>query len=232
MKILLVDDEESIRIVVEHIILEDGYEFLYASNGVEGLQIVAEEQPDLVVLDVMMPKINGFDLCAQLRKEGYTAPIIILSAKGDIVDKSIGFRSGADDYLVKPFSSLELSLRVEALLRRSDARAIYGSASEIKDYCKIGDLEIFFNRHEIKLKGKQIELTPKEFKIIATMSAHPGEVFTREQLTTEVWGEDYVGELSNVAVFIRKIREKIEEDPSNPKYLQTIWGVGYKLGEK
>ena len=232
MKILLVDDEESIRIVVEHIVTEDGYEFCYASNGMEGLQIIAEEQPDLVILDVMLPKINGFDLCAQLRKEGYTVPIIILSAKGDIVDKSIGFRSGADDYLVKPFSSLELSLRIEALLRRRNNKANYGLISEEKNWCKIGDLEIFFNRHEVKLRGKRVDLTPKEFKIIATMVPHPGEVFTREQLTAEVWGEDYVGELSSVAVFIRKIREKIEDDPSNPKYLQTIWGVGYKFGEK
>ena len=232
MRIMLADDEESIRIVVEHIVTEDGYEFCYASDGAEALTVFAEEQPDLVILDVMMPKLNGFEVCTQLRKEGSTVPIIILSAKGDIVDKSIGFKAGADDYLVKPFSSMELSLRVEALLRRRCVETGYGSSSEKKDCCKLRDLEIFFNRYEAKLRGKRVELTPKEFKILAYMAAHPGNVFSREQLLTYVWGEDYIGELTSIAVFIRKIREKIEDEPSKPKYLQTVWGVGYKFGEK
>ncbi|MBP1759718.1 MAG: response regulator with CheY-like receiver domain and winged-helix DNA-binding domain [Firmicutes bacterium] len=234
MKIMVADDEESIRIVVEHIVTEDcnGYDFCCASDGAEALKVFAAEQPDLVILDVMMPKLNGFDVCSILRKEGSTVPIIILSAKGDIVDKSIGFKAGADDYLVKPFSSLELSLRIEALLRRRNIKDGYGSNAEKKESCKVGDLEIFFNRYEAKLRGKRVELTPKEFKILAYMAAHPGDVFTREQLLVYVWGEDYVGESTSIAVFIRKIREKIEDEPSKPKYLQTVWGVGYKFGEK
>jgi DNA-binding response OmpR family regulator len=230
MKIMLADDEESIRIVVEHIVSEDGYDFCYASNGTEALTVFAEEQPDLVILDVMMPKLNGFDVCGALRKKGSTVPIIILSAKGDIVDKSIGFRIGADDYLVKPFSSLELSLRIEALLRRRDINPGYNSMR--KESFRDGEIEIFFNRYEVKLRGKRIELTPKEFKILAFLAAHPGEVFTREQLLASVWGENYVGELTSIAVFIRKIREKIEDEPSKPKYLKTVWGVGYTFGEK
>ncbi|ACL22684.1 two component transcriptional regulator, winged helix family [Desulfitobacterium hafniense DCB-2] len=229
MKIMLADDEESIRIVVEYIITEDGYDFCYAADGAEALAVFEAENPDLVILDVMMPKLNGFDVCAQLRKKGSNVPIIILSAKGDIVDKSVGFKAGADDYLVKPFSSLELSLRIEALLRRRDHQA---GETEERESIKLGDLEIFFKRYEARLKGKRVELTPKEFKILAYMASHPGKVYTRKQLLTYVWGEDYVGELTGIAVFICKIREKIEEDPSKPKYLQTVWGVGYKFGEK
>ncbi|MEL1133659.1 response regulator transcription factor [Desulfitobacterium sp. THU1] len=232
MKIMLADDEESIRIVVEHIVTEDGYDFCYASDGLEALSVYDAKQPDLVILDVMMPKMNGFDVCAELRKGGSMVPIIILSAKGDIVDKSVGFKAGADDYLVKPFSSLELSLRIEALLRRRGHQSGASTENKHKGRFKYGELEIFFHRYEAKLKGRRVELTPKEFKILAYMANHPGEVFTREQLQTYIWGEDYVGELTSIAVFVRKIREKIEEEPSKPKYLQTVWGIGYKFGDK
>ncbi len=232
MKIMLADDEESIRILVEHIVTEDGHSFCYASDGAEALTVYQKERPDLIILDVMMPKLNGFDVCSKLRKQGETIPIIILSAKGDIVDKSIGFRAGADDYLVKPFSSLELSLRIEALLRWRARESNYMPVTEKKDSYKVGDLEIFFDRFEVKLRDKIIDLTPKEFKIVAYMASHPGEVFSRERLITHVWGEDYVGESTSIAVFIRKIREKIEDEPSKPKYLQTVWSVGYKFGEK
>ncbi|MGE4273091.1 MAG: response regulator transcription factor [Desulfitobacterium sp.] len=232
MKVMLADDEESIRIVVEHIVTEDGYDFCYSSDGLEAISVYEAEQPDLVILDVMMPKMNGFDVCAQLRQNGCNVPIIILSAKGDIVDKSVGFKAGADDYLVKPFSSLELSLRIEALLRRRERQSGASAENEHKERFKYGELEIYFNRYEAKLQGKNVDLTPKEFKILAYMASHPGEVFTREQLLTYVWGEDYVGESTSIAVFVRKIREKIEEDPSKPKYLQTVWGIGYKFGDK
>lgn len=232
MKIMLADDEESIRIVVEHIVTEEGHDFCYASDGMEAMAVFEAEQPDLVILDVMMPKLNGFDVCAQLRKNDSNVPIIVLSAKGDIVDKSVGFKAGADDYLVKPFSSLELSLRIEALLRRRDHQGGGSGAAEKKETVKIGDLEIFFNRYEARRRGKRLDLTPKEFKILAYMANQPGEVFTREQLLTYVWGEDFIGELTSIAVFIRKIREKIEDEPSKPKYLQTVWGIGYRFGDK
>lgn len=231
-KIMLADDEESIRIVVEHIVTEDGYEFCYASDGAEALEVFEREKPDLLILDVMMPKKNGFDVCSEIRKGGSNVPIIILSAKGDIVDKSVGFKAGADDYLVKPFSSLELSLRIEALLRRAEHHVGTSPYEEKRDSFKYKDLEIFYNRYEARLRGKPVDLTPKEFQILAYMSSHPGEVFTREQLLSYVWGENYVGELTSIAVFIRKIRQKIEEDPSKPQYLQTVWGIGYKFGEK
>lgn len=229
---MLADDEESIRILVEHIVTEDGYEFCYAADGVEALTVYEQERPDLLILDVMMPKLNGFDVCSKLREQGKKIPIIILSAKGDIVDKSVGFRAGADDYLVKPFSSLELSLRIEALLRRKLRQSSTPSIMKAEDSYRIGDLEIFFKRFEVKLRGKTVDLTPKEYKIIAFLASDPGEVFSREQLIAYVWGEEYVGESNSIAVFIRKIREKIEDEPSKPQYLQTVWGMGYKLGEK
>jgi len=229
VKIMLVDDEQSIRTVVEHIVTEEGYEFCYAADGAEALEVLEDEKPDLLILDVMMPKLNGFEVCTKIRESGNDLPIIFLSAKGDIVDKSVGFRAGADDYLVKPFSSMELSLRIEALLRRKREQK---PLQVNRNYCKLGDLEIYFNKFEVKKRGKKIDLTPKEFKILAYMAASPGEVFTREQLLSHAWGDDYVGELTTIAVFIRKIREKIEDDPSKPKYLQTVWSVGYKFGEK
>lgn len=228
MKIMLADDEENIRVLVEHIITEDDYDFCYAADGAEALEVFEKEEPDLLILDVMMPKLNGFEVCAKLREAGYTIPIIILSAKGDIVDKSVGFKAGADDYLVKPFSSVELSLRIEALLRRRD----FGASTDKKESLREGDLEIFFNRYEVRKKGQKVDLTPKEFQILAKMASHPGEIFTREQLFSRIWGEDYIGELTSIAVFVRKIREKIEDEPSKPKYLQTVWGVGYKFGDK
>ena len=147
------------------------------------------------------------------------------------MDKSVGFKAGADDYLVKPFSSMELSMRLEALLRRRESQ-IGISDEKRKEIVKFGDLEVFTNHYKVKLRGEKVDLTPKEFQILAYMARHPGEVFTREQLLAYAWGEDYVGELTSIAVFIRKIREKIEDEPSKPKYLKTVWGIGYKFGEK
>ncbi len=228
MKIMLVDDEESIRVLVGMIVTDEGYSFCYAADGEEALRVYETERPDLVILDIMMAKLSGFEVCRQLRAKGSAVPIMVLSAKSDIVDKSIGFRAGADDYLVKPFSSLELLLRIEALLRRHE-RINDSLLRHNDDTYAIGDLVLCFNRHEVKVAGKTIELTPKEFMILSHLASHPGAIFSKEQLQEHVWGKDYSGELTSIAVFIRKIREKIEEDPGTPKYLQTIWGMGYKL---
>lgn len=225
MKIMLVDDEESIRVLVGMIVTDEGYSFCYAADGEEALRVYENERPDLVILDIMMTKINGFEVCRQLRAKGNAVPIMILSAKCDIVDKSIGFRAGADDYLVKPFSSLELLLRIEALLRRHDRQGDLGGSR--RDIYTIGNVEFYYHRHEVKIGDKTVELTPKEFMILSHLASHPGEIFSKEQLQEHVWGKDYTGELTSIAVFIRKIREKIEEDPGSPKYLQTIWGMGY-----
>lgn len=229
MKIMLVDDEEGIRVSLGMILSEEGYDICCAENGEEALEKYEREKPDLIVLDVMMAKLNGFDVCRRIRRINGAIPILILSAKGDIVDKSVGFHAGADDYLVKPFSTIELLLRIEALLRRRE-NAVSQPINSTS--YSVGDLEVFFNRHEVRLGGKPVDLTPKEYKILAYMASHPGKAFSREQLQEYVWGENYSGELGGIAVFVRRIREKIESDSSKPRYLLTVWGVGYKINEE
>ena len=240
MKILLADDEENIKILVEMIVTKKGYSFCYVDNGEDALTACGQEQPDLMILDVMMPRLNGFEVCKQLRDAGSKIPIIILSAKGDIVDKSIGFTSGADDYLVKPFSSQELLLRIDALLRRherekereSEAPAQPDSQTQPDNIYSIGDIEINFKWHEIKVRGRQVEFTAREFKLLSYMATHPGEVFSKEQLQKYIWGENYAGELAGITVMVRKIREKIEIKASKPEYILTVWGIGYKFAHK
>lgn len=231
MKIMLADDDESIRMTVKHMIEKDGYEFCYASDGEETLRIVESESPDLLILDVMMPVMNGFDVCAALRKKRCKIPIIFLSAKGDIVDKTIGFKHGGDDYLVKPFSYIELSLRIEALLRRYYFIPNEASYEKQNGSVKFDELEIFYNRYEVRLRNKKVNLTSKEFEILAFLSSYPGQVFTRQQILEQIWGKDTVSDINSITVFMRKIREKIEDDPAKPKYLLTVWRVGYKFFE-
>lgn len=228
-RILVVDDERSIVNGIEELLTEEGYEVVTAYDGDTALDIFAESQPDLVVLDIMMPKRNGFQVCEEIRRHSENIPILFLSAKGDIVDKSIGFGAGADDYMTKPFVGEELLLRIEALLRRSAPRV---EASEMaqRDVARIGDLEIHFKRHRAYLRGKQLDLTPKEFLLLSTMADRPGEAFTTQELVCAVWGEDYAADVTSIAVYVRHIREKIEEDPSKPVYLTTVWRVGYRLG--
>ncbi|MDJ1651388.1 MULTISPECIES: response regulator transcription factor [Gordonibacter] len=226
-RILLADDEASMKKVVEHIVREAGHEFLYAKNGAEALALFDEQAPDLVILDVMMPDVNGFDACDAIRRRDQDVPVMFLSAKGDIVDKSMGFKMGCDDYLVKPFSPAELALRIEALLRRREhSRA--GAAAK-RTTVEAGDLVLDLGSYEATKGGRSLDLTAKEFEILAFMAQHPGQVFTREQLFEGVWGEDAVSDANTITVFIRKIREKVEDDPSKPRLVLTVWGVGYKF---
>lgn len=227
-KVMLVDDEESIRKVVEQILMKDGYQFCYAPNGEKALKMFREERPSLLILDVMLPEIDGFELCRIIRQES-SVPIIMLSAKGDIVDKSVGFNMGADDYVSKPFSPIELSLRIKALLRRTTNLDKGKEADPSPDMIRIKDLEINCKRYEVQVRGKKVELTPKEFELLCFLAQNPGQVFTREQLFNILWGEDYIGDTGTITVFMRKIREKIEEEPARPKYILTVWGVGYKF---
>lgn len=228
LKILLVDDEESIRKVVEKIMVRDGYKFCYAPDGEEALEKFKNEKPDLIILDVMLPELDGFDLCRIIRKNSQI-PIIMVSAKGDIVDKSVGFNMGADDYLPKPFSPVELSLRVNALLRRMIKKTNSEQEENITDCIIHKDLKIDFHSYEVMIRDKKVDLTPKEFELLHCLASHPGQVFTRQQLFDSLWGEDYIGDTGTITVFIRKIREKIERDPARPEYIITIWGVGYKF---
>lgn len=227
-KVLLVDDEESIYRVVEQVLKREAYELHYADNGEGALESFQKESPDLIILDVMLPLIDGYEVCRTIR-ETSKVPILMLSAKGEIIDKSVGFNLGADDYLVKPFSPVELGLRVKALLRRSFDKD--QSAPKARKTTKIskGELEINCESHEVFVRGKPVYLTPKEFELLTFMAEHPDQVFTREQLFAHMWGDEYVNDTSTITVFIRKLREKIERDPAKPQYIQTVWGIGYKF---
>ncbi|WP_307402981.1 response regulator transcription factor [Desulfofundulus luciae] len=222
-RILLVDDEISIKRVVEQTLEREGFTVDYAADGLAARELFARRRPDLVILDVMLPEIDGFELCRRWR-EVSDVPILILSAKGDIVDKSVGFNCGADDYLTKPFSPVELALRVKALLRRSRQ-----GRTDRSDRVEAAGLQIDAFQRRVWVEGREVELTPKEFDLLWFLARHPGRVFTREQIFAHVWGDDVLSDLSTVTVFMRRLREKIEADPRKPRYLKTIWGVGYKF---
>ncbi|KTE92549.1 DNA-binding response OmpR family regulator [Desulfitobacterium sp. LBE] len=227
LKIMLVDDEDSIRKVVAHLAQKEGYDFCYASDGEKALQMFAQENPDLIILDVMLPELDGFEVCRRIRQES-AVPIILLSAKGDIVDKSVGFNMGADDYMTKPFSPIELALRMKAMFRRA-FRLSNENSAEDKDRLIFKDLEINNKTFEVIVRGKKVDLTSKEFELLSFMANHPGQVFTRQQLFDNLWGEKYLGDSGTITVFIRKVREKVELDPGRPEYILTVWGVGYKF---
>lgn len=231
-KVMLIDDDCGVHTLIKRILEDAGYSYCGAYGGEEGLEMLSTEHPDLLLLDVMMPGMNGFDVCKSIREKGRRIPVVFLSAKGDIVDKSIGFKAGGDDYVVKPFSSEELLLRIEAHLRRHKANLAYAKATQREGSSKTGNLEIFFNRYEVYLRGKKIDLTAKEFEILALLASNPGQAFTRGQIYEHIWGHDSNVDESSITVFMRKIREKIEDNPSQPKYLLTVWRVGYKFAER
>ena len=236
IKVMLIDDDPGIHESLRAVIEEAGYEFCGALGGREGLRLLDDERPDLLLLDVMMPGMNGFDVCQQMCEEGRRIPVIFLTAKNDIVDKSTGFKAGADDYVTKPFIADELLLRIDAHVRRhrgdiEHARKNSTDVSELvrREPCRIGDLEVFFDRYEVHLRGETVPLTAKEFEILALLAESPGEVFTRRRIYEHLWGETAEVDENSITVFMRKIREKIENNPSEPRYLLTVWRVGYKL---
>lgn len=233
-KILIADDEASLRDALGIILRQAGHEVRVATDGAQAVELFMRERPDLVVLDVMMPRLSGFEVCEALRAISPDVPLLMLSAKGAVDDRRNGLRAGADDYVVKPFDDEELVLRVEALLRRAAApAAVEGTAADARQLMQpvtIGDLTIDPRRCEVSVAGKAVALTPKEFQILALLADHPGEVFTSEELVETIWGKEYAGEAISIPVYIRRIRLKIEKDPSCPEYLQTVWRFGYKLG--
>lgn len=229
-KVMLVDDDLDLHKVLADLLEGSGYAFVGVSDPHEALAAVAESKPDLLLLDVMMPRINGFKICQDLRAQGRRIPIIFLTAKSDIVDKSIGFQAGADDYVTKPFDAEELLLRIDAHIRRHRDALSFAHALNREGSVTIGDLEVRFDEYQALVAGEPVPLTTKEFEIVAFLAANPGRVFTREQIYEHIWGEGDEGRSSNnVTVFVRKIREKIEENPSEPKYLLTVPRIGYKM---
>lgn len=232
MKVLIADDERDLCAAIQKIVQRHGHECIAAYDGFSAIDLFARERVDLVVLDVMMPEINGFELCRKIRDIDAKVPIIILSAKSDVVDKSVGFSAGCDDYVTKPFNTEELWLRIEAGLRRARINEDGGPRYRRRSIVRLGDLEVRLKRNEVLLRGERVNVTPKEFQIIAFLANHPGEVFTAQSIMEGVWGESYMPGSSSIAVFVRKIRNKIEDDPAKPRYLQTVWREGYRLGDE
>jgi len=223
-RILVIDDEIEIVELVRDYLEREGFGVITAGDGQTALATARREKPDLILLDIMLPKIDGFEVCRQLRGE-MVAPIILLSAKGQEVDKILGLGLGADDYVTKPFSPGELVARVKAHLRRS---TLLNKGHEETILC-FGDLTIDTQGYRVTRRGQEVTLATREFELLRFLALHPNQVFTRERLFEKVWGYDYIGDASTVTVHIRRLREKLEEDPRYPRYLKTIWGVGYKF---
>jgi two-component system OmpR family response regulator len=225
-KVLVVEDDLNLLTTLKYNLLKEGYNVITAVDGTGALETARREKPELIVLDVMLPGLSGFEVCRILRKET-NVPILMLTAKVEEVDKIVGLEIGADDYMTKPFSMRELLARVKAMLRRAEMAR---PEPEIKPApLKLGDLEIDSARHQASLSGETLELSPKEFDLLAFLAQNSGLVFSREQLLEKVWGYDYAGETRTVDVHIRWLRQKIESDPARPKILVTVRGTGYKL---
>lgn len=226
-RILIVDDNKSIRTMVADYLKGKGYDVIEAFDGIQGLDRGLSTSPNIILLDVVMPGIDGFKLCQLLREKGVKTPIIMLTEKASIEDKVTGFSFGADDYLAKPFSPLELELRIQALIRRSSG----GAAQTEQKTIKHGDLEIDLDRHIVKIEGKEISLTPIEFNILKLLASTPGYVYSRQDLLSVIWDTAYEGYKRNIDPHVNRLRTKIEVNPKKPKYILTVWGVGYKFNE-
>ena len=225
-KILVVDDEKPISDIISFNLENEGYEVVTAFDGEEALSQFEAEQPDLVILDLMLPKKDGLEVCREIRKES-AVPIIMLTAKDSEIDKVLGLELGADDYVTKPFSNRELIARVKANLRRNALQEV--QSEEDDNDIRVGDLVIHQDAYIISKRGEEIELTHREFELLHYLARHIGQVMTREHLLETVWGYDYFGDVRTVDVTIRRLREKIEDQPSHPVYILTRRGVGYFL---
>ena len=225
-KILIVEDDTNLLATLKYNLDKDGYDVVTAVDGAEAIKTARKEKPDLIILDIMLPIMNGFEICRILRKE-MTVPILMLTAKAEEMDKIVGLEIGADDYMTKPFSMRELLARVRAMLRRT--RMTVPESTEEENVWKIKDLEVDPARHRVLFKGTPLELTPKEFDLLAFLARNKGFVFNRDQLLAKVWGYEYVGDTRTVDVHIRWLRQKIEANPRKPDYLITVRGTGYKL---
>jgi len=223
--VLVVDDEKTLVKALSFNLEKEGFRVEQAYDGEEALQKVFDLKPDIVVLDLMLPELDGFEVCRRIRKK-LDIPIIMLTARSEDIDKVLGLELGADDYLTKPFNSRELVARIKAILRRSILRE-----EEAKKLIQIGNLQIDLLQHRVRLGEVDINLTTKEFALLSFLAANAGNVYSREQLLEQVWGYDYYGDVRTVDVHIRHLREKIEKDPGKPELILTIWGTGYKIRE-
>ncbi|MCR8644272.1 response regulator transcription factor [Paenibacillus sp. N1-5-1-14] len=224
--ILLVDDEKEITNLLEIYLKNEGYQLLIANDGLEALELLQSNAVDLIILDVMMPRMDGIQACIKIREEKQM-PIIMLSAKGQEIDKITGLSIGADDYVVKPFSPLEILARVKSQLRRY--RHFSGNDVKSENEIVIDELVIHLTQHRVSVDKIPIKLTPREFSILYTLAVNRGRVLSMEQIYEAVWEEPFYESNNTVMVHIRKIREKLEKDPSSPQYIKTIWGIGYTI---
>lgn len=226
-KILIVEDEETLLEALRYNLEKEGYTVVTAVDGMQALDSARSESPDLIILDIMLPQLDGFEVCRILRKD-VNVPILMLTAREDEIDKVLGLELGADDYMVKPFSMRELKARIKALLRRAAAQSEPEGGGE-DTVLQLGDLTIDLGRHEVTLAEAAVRLKPKEFDLLVFLSRNKGRVFSREHLLERVWGYDFAGDTRTVDVHIRWLREKIESDPSKPRRLITVRGTGYKI---
>lgn len=222
-KVLVVDDEKLIVKGIRFSLEQDGMEVDCAYDGEEALEMAKAKEYDIVLLDVMLPKLTGFEVCQQIR-DFSMVPIVMLTAKGDDMDKILGLEYGADDYITKPFNILEVKARIKAIMRRTSVKAKEETKTKI---IEMGDLVMDCEARRVSIAGKEINLTAKEFDLLELLVYNPNKVFSRENLLNIVWGYEYPGDVRTVDVHIRRLREKIEINPSEPKYVHTKWGVGY-----
>ena len=232
-KILIVDDEPSIQDLLVFNLEKEGYKTITASDGEEGISLALSQNPDLILLDVMLPKADGLTVCKKIRQTMSKVPIIMLSAKGEEIDKILGLEIGADDYMTKPFSIRELIARVKANLRKMDQSDDLSQAGIRSNKVVAGDLKLDLDKFEVEVRGQKVtDLTRREFEVLRYLAQKPGQVVTREDLLEKVWGYEYYGDIRTVDVTIRRIREKIEKNTANPKILITKRGVGYYIESK
>lgn len=222
MKILVVDDEDLLVKGIRFNLQNEGYEMITGSNGLEAVELAKEQKPDLIILDVMMPQMDGMTACARIR-EFSNVPIILLTAKTDDMDKLMGFEHGADDYVTKPFNILELKARVRALLRRAGTT----QTDEVSPTLAVGKISLDLNARNAYRDGKLVDLTAKEFDVIEFLMRNPNRVYSRESLLDTIWTYEYRSDIRTVDVHIRRLREKLEENPADPQHIMTKWGVGY-----
>ena len=230
-RVLVVEDEESFLDALRVGLAREGFAVDVARDGREALDRFAAQRPDIILLDVMLPRISGVDVCREIRTAS-DVPIIMVTAKGEEIDAVVGLEVGADDYVTKPYRFRELVARMRSVPRRVDADAPTPEEPEVTGSIEVGDLRIDPERHEVTVRGSAVEMPLKEFDLLAALASRPGRVMTRDQLIDEVWGLDYVGDTKTLDVHIKRLRNKIEGDPSNPTAIVTIRGLGYKLNDQ
>lgn len=231
-KIIIVDDEESILSLLDYHFSRAGFEVYTATDGLCALDLIDQHTPDFIILDIILPTIDGFEVCRKIRQKGIHTPILMLTARGDEFDRVFGLELGADDYMTKPFSPREVVAKVKAILRRtSQLEALFGDKQLTEVKLSLGNLEIFLDKHESYINGKLVELTPKEFELLVYLVNNKGRTLTREQLLESIWKFEFAKDSRIVDVYISHLREKIEKNTRKPLYIKTVRGHGYKMEE-